>query len=69
MPNDRDIDQAYAENDLQETLRWIGEAMPHVVTLAAACLRSDMSPIAAARTAVDTYVALEQRLNLAAADL
>ena len=41
--NDRDIDKAYEEQQVQEDLRWIEKAIPHVVTLTAALLRNDMS--------------------------
>ena len=33
--NDRDIDTAYAESEAQEDLRWINNAIPHVVTITA----------------------------------
>lgn len=58
--NDRDIDTAYAESEAQEDLRWIGNAIPHVVTLTAALIGQEMLPAMAVKEAVKLYRQLEQ---------
>ena len=60
--NDRDNDKAYAEQQVQEDLGWIEEAIPHVVTLTAALLRNDMSTPFAVRDAIKAYTLIEQGL-------
>lgn len=60
--NDRDIDKAYEEQQVQEDLRWIEKAIPHVVTLTAALLRNDMSTPFAVRDAIKAYTLIEQGL-------
>lgn len=60
--NDRDIDRAYEEQQAQEDLRWIANAIPHVVTLTAAFIRQDMAPRVAVKEAVTAYTLIEQAL-------
>lgn len=62
--NDRDIDTAYAENEAQEDLRWINNAIPHVVTITAALMagKDGWAPHSAVKTAIAAYVLIEQGL-------